>query len=90
MEEITMKKNLLFISCEEAFEICDKSQYGDATLWEKIKLNLRFIWCGFTQTYVKRNRKLTQAIKASNVQSLDLSERERLIEQFNQELKNQI
>lgn len=90
MKETTMKKKFLFISCEEAFEICDKSQYGEATLWEMIKLNLRFIYCKFTQSYVKKNKKLTQAIKSSNLQGLNTSERESLIEHFNQELKNQM
>ena len=88
MKEKT-KKNF-FISCEEAYEICDKSQYGDASLWEMFKLNVRYIWCQFTQAYVKKNRKLTQAIKVSNIQSLNKTERELLIEKFNQELKNQM
>lgn len=88
MKEIT--KNILFISCEEAYVICDKSQYGDASLWEMFKLNVRYIWCRFTQAYVKKNRKLTQAIKASNVQTLNKSERELLIDKFNQQLKNQM
>ncbi|MEZ4792648.1 MAG: hypothetical protein R2783_04055 [Gelidibacter sp.] len=88
MEEATMKKSVLFISCEEAYEICDKSQYGEATLLERLKLNLRYIWCRFTQAYVKRNRKLTQTIKASQVQSLHPSEREQLLEKFKQQLNN--
>ena len=82
-----MKKSILFISCEEAQHICDKSQYGESTLWEKIKLNLRYFWCSFTKSYVKRNKKLTKAIKISNVQSLQLTERELLIEKFDQQLK---
>ncbi len=90
MEDDSMKKNFLFISCEEAFHICDKSQYGEATLWEKIKLNLRFIWCRFTQAYVKKNRKLTKAIKISKVECLQQTEREQLIERFNQQLQNKM
>jgi O-acetyl-ADP-ribose deacetylase (regulator of RNase III) len=90
MEETSMKKNFLFISCEEAYYICDKSQYGEATLWEKIKLNLRYIWCRFTQAYVKQNKGLTKAIKASNVQCLQKSEREQMVKTFNRELKNQM
>lgn len=90
MEETPMKKHFLFISCEEAFHICDKSQYGEATLWEKIKLNLRYIWCKFTQSYVKKNKQLTKAIKTSNLHCLQNSERERLIEEFNRELKNKM
>ena len=85
-----MKKSFLFLSCDEAYEICDKSQYGEATLWQMIKLNLRYIYCRLTQAYVKRNRKLTRAIKASNVQSLTKSEQEQLIDTFNQQLRNQM
>lgn len=90
MKENIMKKSFLFISCEEAYQICDRSQYGEATIWEKFKLNLRYLFCRITQAYVKRNKKLTKAIRTSNVQSLDKTERDLLIENFNQELKNQI
>lgn len=83
-----MKKNLLFISCEEAFEICDKSQYNEAKLWEKIKLNIRYTWCQFTRAYVKKNKKLTKAIKASNIQCLNQNERQALQEQLDSQLKN--
>ena len=85
-----MKKNLLFISCDEAYEICDKSQYGESTLWEKIKLNIRYTWCQFTRAYVKRNKKLSNAIKASNIQCLDKNERRNLQEQLRNQLKNQM
>lgn len=85
-----MRKNFLFISCEEAFHICDKAQYGEATLIEKIKLNLRYFWCRFTKTYVNRNKKLTHAIKIANVQSLHQNERQQLLERFNQQLKNNL
>ncbi len=88
MKETSMKKNFLFISCEEAFHICDKSQYGESTLWEKIKLNLRYIWCRFTKAYVKKNNQLTNTMKTSNVQCLHKTEREELTKNFNKELKN--
>lgn len=88
MEDSLMKKRFLFISCEEAFHICDKSQYGEATLWEKVKLNLRFIWCHFTRAYVSKNRKLTKAMRASKVQCLNQNERDQLLNSFNQQLQN--
>lgn len=90
MEETTLKKNFLFISCEEAYHICDKAQYGEATFWEKIKLNLRYLWCRITQSYVNRNRKLTQTIKVSNIQTLHKTERDVLTERFNQQLQNEM
>lgn len=83
-----MRKNFLFISCEEAFHICDKAQYGEATLIERMKLNLRYLWCRFTQKYVKKNKRLTHAIKTANVQSLHQNERQQLLERFNRQLKN--
>lgn len=83
-----MKKRFLFISCEEAKHICDKSQYGEATSWEKIKLNLRFLWCQITRSYVKRNKKFTTIVKDANVKCLDTTEKNELKLHFEQELKN--
>ena len=90
MEDTKKRKNYLFISCEEAFEICDKSQYGDASLWEKFKLNVRYIWCSITKSYVRRNKKLTHVLKTSQIHSLHTSEREQLLHRFNQELHNKM
>jgi hypothetical protein len=56
---------LLFISCAEAKSICDKDQYGEATDWEKLKLNIRLSWCKITKSYYNRNVKLTKMIEAS-------------------------
>ncbi|NRA94222.1 MAG: hypothetical protein HRU26_16385 [Psychroserpens sp.] len=84
-----MKKSFLFISCEEAHHICDKSQYGEATFWERVKLTIRLSWCKVTRAYTKRNRALTNAMKSSNVDCLKDNELDALKSQFNQELKNQ-
>ncbi|WP_321252151.1 hypothetical protein [Psychroserpens sp.] len=84
-----MKKSFLFISCEEAHHICDKSQYGEASLWERIKLSIRLSWCTVTRAYTKRNKALTRAMKSSNVDFLKDDELDTLRSQFNQELKNQ-
>lgn len=90
MEDSKKRKKFLFISCEEAFEICDKAQYGEASPWEKLKLNIRYLWCSLTKIYVKRNKKLTKALKTSQIQSLHASEREQLLERFNQQLQNKV
>lgn len=90
MEETTFKKSFMFISCEEAYAICDKSQYGEATFWELFKLKLRYAWCRIVKSYVKRNLKLTAAIQTAKVQSLHPNERRELIEKFNQQLKNEM
>jgi hypothetical protein len=84
-----MKKSFLFISCEEAEHICDKSQYGEATLWEKIKLNIRLSWCKITRAYTKRNSVLTKTIKSSKVECLKHHEQQELKENFNNKLSKQ-
>lgn len=54
-----MIKNF-FINCDQATTICDKSQYAEATLFEKIKLQLHFIRCRFCVLYTKQNRLITK------------------------------
>ena len=51
------------ISCDEATTICDKSQYGEATFFEKIKLNFHFIICKVCGKYSKQNAKLSKVYK---------------------------
>lgn len=83
-----MRKKFLFISCEEAKMICDKAQYGEATGWEQVKLNVRLTWCKFTKTYSKSNSKLTDALQKADVNCLKAEEREKLQKKFEQELNN--
>jgi len=53
----------LKISCDEATTICDKNQYGEATLLEKLKLNLHFVKCKICFKYTKQNMSLTKLYK---------------------------
>ncbi|WP_053991705.1 hypothetical protein [Mangrovimonas sp. TPBH4] len=84
-----MKKSILFISCDEAMEICDRSQYGEASFWEKLKLNFRFCWCKMTRSYSKQNKKLTKIVKDSNVECLKEEERQDLHQTFDAFLRKQ-
>jgi len=84
-----MKKNKLFISCDEAKEICDKSQYGEATFWEKVKLTIRLSWCSISKKYSKKNKQLTNVIKTSEVDCLKQAERDALKAEFTQQLRQQ-
>ncbi|WP_296634043.1 hypothetical protein [Polaribacter sp.] len=45
----------LNITCDEATKICDKSQYGEATVLEKIKLKIHFLNCVICKLYTKQN-----------------------------------
>ncbi|GAB4157975.1 MAG: hypothetical protein Tsb0033_10530 [Winogradskyella sp.] len=81
-----MKKRYLFISCEEAKHICDKSQYGEATGWERIKLALRLSWCHVTRSYSTKNKKLSNVMANAEVDCLKNEERKKLKQQFEEEL----
>ena len=52
--------NKVFINCDEATRICTKNQYGEASFWEKIKLNIHLISCKICGLYSKQNTKLTE------------------------------
>ena len=51
------------ITCDEATTICDKSQYGEATFLEKIKLNFHLIPCKVCALYTKQNRTMSKLFK---------------------------
>ncbi len=80
------KKSTLFIHCDESNSICDKTQYNEATFWEKIKLNIHLIYCKFCRMYTKKNSKLTKIIKSSELEYLKTSEKEALQSSFEKEL----
>lgn len=80
------KKNGIFIPCDEANHNCDKTQYNESSLWEKIKLNIHLIYCRACREYSKRNGKLTKIMKDSQLDYLKNSEKENLKNNFEKEL----
>ncbi len=80
------KKNKMLISCDEANHNCDKSQYNEATLWEKIKLNIHLLYCKACRKYSKNNAKLTKIMNNSKLDYLKTSEKEILKRNFKEEL----
>jgi hypothetical protein len=53
----------LKITCDEATTICDKSQYGVATILDKLKLSIHFLGCKICSLYTKQNKTLTNLYK---------------------------
>jgi hypothetical protein len=82
------KKSGIFIPCEEANHTCDKSQYNEASLWEKIKLNIHLIYCRACRKYTKNNAKLTKLTTSPDIDCLQTSEKEKMKEAFAKELNN--
>ncbi|WP_111309282.1 hypothetical protein [Confluentibacter sediminis] len=80
----------IFVPCEEANHVCDKSQYKEASLWEKIKLNLHLIYCKACRKYSKNNKKLSHSIKISKVKCLDKKCKDAMKKEFEKALKDQL
>ncbi len=52
--------NKFFISCDEATTICDKNQYGEAMVFDKVKLSVHFLRCKICKMYTKQNTLLSK------------------------------
>ena len=82
------KKNKIFISCDEANHTCDKTQYKEASLWEKIKLNIHLMYCSACRKYTKNNTVLTKLMKNKSVEVMPSADKESLQRAFEKELAN--
>ena len=82
-------KSNIFISCDEANHSCDKSQYGEASLWEKLKLNIHLLYCRACRKYTSNNKKLSKVITKSDVDCMDLKTKQEMKDCFEAELKKQ-
>jgi len=52
-------RNKFFINCDEATAICNKNQYKEASIWEKLKLGTHLFICKKCVHYSKQNAILT-------------------------------
>lgn len=48
------------INCDEATTICNKNQYKEASLWEKMRLMIHLFICKNCGQYTKQNTTLTK------------------------------
>ncbi len=84
-----MKKEnqLFFINCDDAKHICDKSQYNESSLWERLRLGMRYLFCNITRSYVKKNKKLSSLFQSNKVDCMCYKSKGILKTKFNKELK---
>lgn len=69
------KKFFLF-DCSRAVDCCNKSQYQEASLKEKINLLLHLIICGRCREYTSRNTKLSKLINKAKLKKCSEAEKE--------------
>lgn len=72
----------LNITCDEATTICDKSQYNEASFFEKVQLNWHLFKCEFCSLYVKQNRKMTDLF---NLKSAECREDKKCLSKLEKE-----
>nr|WP_299799035.1 hypothetical protein [uncultured Maribacter sp.] len=70
------------ISCEKAANICDKSQYEEASSWEKIKLKFHLFMCKTCAKHSKDNTKLTSLCNQARLAVLSEEEKKKMKETF--------
>jgi len=72
----------MMISCKKAAEICNKTQYKEATLWEKVKLKFHLAMCKTCAAFTKKNTKLTSLCEKASLHSLTENEKLRMKRQL--------
>ncbi|MGB2686058.1 MAG: hypothetical protein WBC43_13675 [Olleya sp.] len=80
-----MKK--FMISCEESGHICDKAQYHEATILEKVKFKFHTFMCAVCRQHSKNNTKLTHLINSIKGNQLSVTEKKELKSSFDKELQ---
>ena len=78
------------MKCQEANHVCDKSQYKEAGLWEKIKLTIHLIYCLACRKYSSQNKKLTQAIVNSDLKSISQDDKNAMKNKLQEELSKEL
>lgn len=75
-----------FLKCNEATRVCDKSQYEEASFFEKFLLVIHLFFCKICRGYSSRNGKLSEAIKSAEIKTLREDEKQVLKERLSREI----
>ena len=62
-------KSISGLSCAEAANICDKTEYQEASTRERLKLKLHLFFCKTCKNYYDRNKKLTDLLQKSKLKT---------------------
>jgi hypothetical protein len=81
------------INCDEATAICDKNQYGEASIMDKIRLNFHLVVCKYCKAYTKQNHLMSQLFgkyltPCDGSEKLSPEEKQKLEEKLQKELEN--
>ena len=71
---------------EKAKEICTKSQYGEASWWELIQLNVFLVLYKECSDFSSKNRKLTSLCEKADLQTLEDKDKELMKKELEKQL----
>ena len=77
-----MKKKYPGNSCTKIILCCDRAQYGEVGYWQRAKMKFHIFFCSACKKYSKKNGKLSETIKKSQLSSLNSNEMRELKEQL--------
>ncbi|RIV46772.1 MULTISPECIES: hypothetical protein [Flagellimonas] len=66
------------ITCQEASNICNKSQYKEASFWDIVKLRIHLLYCKACKQYSKKNSELTSMCDRAGLTMLSKDDKERM------------
>ncbi|MDT0607898.1 hypothetical protein [Croceitalea rosinachiae] len=73
-------------SREKAKEICTKSQYGEATWWEILQLNVYLLFYKDCAQFSAKNSKLTSLCEQANMQVISEEDKEAMKKELEKQL----
>lgn len=79
-----LKKKLLYLDCEEALKFCDKSEYKETNLSNRIRLKVHLLLCESCRKYHEKNRKLSLLMTRASLKTCTLEEKEMFKMKLNQ------
>jgi len=65
-------------TCKDIEIICTKSQYREATFFEKIKIRLHILFCKTCKSFSNNNTQLTSLCAEANLKTLPKEEKEKM------------
>ena len=85
-----MSKKLI-IKCNEATSICDKTQYGESSTFDKLRLSIHNFLCHKCKLYSEQNKVMTKFFKVNldkkhSSKCLHNSEKEKMEKDLQKEL----
>ena len=76
----------IFVDCSKAGNCCDKAQYNEASLPEKVKMLVHLALCKPCRKYSNKNTKLTKLIKDCDLKTCTDEEKQAWKEKIRQEI----